>query len=68
MRKSRNYLVLGITIILTLCMTTVAFAAEVDQGALNAEKFGILTIIPPFISRPLECRYNTSSFGYWRSY
>ena len=50
MRKSRNYLVLGITIILTLCMTTVAFAAEVDQGALNAEKFGILTIIPPLVA------------------
>ncbi|MEG1002506.1 MAG: Na+/H+ antiporter NhaC family protein [Clostridium sp.] len=50
MKRNRNYLVLLLTVILTLCMTTMAFAAEVDPGTVNAEKFGLWTIIPPLVA------------------
>lgn len=44
------------TVILTMClmfvvlMGTTAFAAEVDTAQLNANRFGILTLLPPIIA------------------
>lgn len=48
--KKRNYLVFLFTFILTISMTTVAFASEIDPGTVNAERFGIWTIIPPLVA------------------
>lgn len=48
--KKRNYLVFFLTFILMMSMSTVVFAAEVDPGTLNADKFGIWTIIPPLVA------------------
>ncbi|MGG7079114.1 Na+/H+ antiporter NhaC family protein [Clostridium sardiniense] len=48
--KKRNYLVFLLTFILMMSMSTVAFAAEVDPGTINADKFGIWTIIPPLVA------------------
>ncbi|WP_024614148.1 Na+/H+ antiporter NhaC family protein [Clostridium sp. Ade.TY] len=48
--KKRNYLVFLLTFILMMSISTVAFAAEVDPGTLNAEKFGLWTIIPPLVA------------------
>ena len=48
--KKRNYLVFLFTFILMMSMTTVAFASEVDPGNVNAERFGIWTIIPPLVA------------------
>ncbi len=48
--KKRNYLVFLLTFILVMSMSTVAFASEVDPGVVNAEKFGIWTIIPPLVA------------------
>ena len=33
-----------------MSMTTVAFASEIDPGTVNAERFGIWTIIPPLVA------------------
>ena len=48
--KKRNYLVFLFTFILMMSMTTVAFASEIDPGTVNAERFGIWTIIPPLVA------------------
>ena len=48
--KKRNYLVFLFTFILMMSMTTVAFASEIDPGNVNAERFGIWTIIPPLVA------------------
>lgn len=48
--KKRNYLVFLFTFILMISMTTVAFASEIDPGTVNAERFGIWTIIPPLVA------------------
>ncbi|MBY0755999.1 Na+/H+ antiporter NhaC family protein [Clostridium sardiniense] len=48
--KKRSYLVFLLTFILMMSMSTVAFAAEVDPGTINADKFGIWTIIPPLVA------------------
>ncbi len=48
--KKRNYLVFLLTFILMMSISTVAFASEVDPGTLNAEKFGLWTIIPPLVA------------------
>lgn len=48
--KKRNYLVFLLTFILIMSMSTVAFASEVDPGIVNAEKFGVWTIIPPLVA------------------
>lgn len=48
--KKRRYLIFLLTFILVMGLSTVAFAAEVDQGVINAEKFGIWTIIPPLVA------------------
>lgn len=48
--KKRNYLVFLFTFILMMSMTTVAFASEVDPGTVNAERFGIWTVIPPLVA------------------
>lgn len=48
--KKRNYLVFLLTFILMMSISTVAFAAEVDPGTINADKFGIWTIIPPLVA------------------
>lgn len=48
--KKRNYLVFLFTFILMIGMTTVAFASEIDPGTVNAERFGIWTIIPPLVA------------------
>lgn len=48
--KKRNYLVFLLTLVLMLSMSTVAFAAEVDPGVANAERYGWLTVIPPLVA------------------
>ena len=48
--KKRRYLIFLLTFILVMGLSTVAFATEVDQGVVNAEKFGIWTIIPPLVA------------------
>lgn len=48
--KKRRYLIFLLTFILVMGLSTVAFATEVDQGVINAEKFGIWTIIPPLVA------------------
>lgn len=48
--KKRRYLIFLLTFILVMGLSTVAFAAEVDQGVINAEKFGVWTIIPPLVA------------------
>ena len=48
--KKRNYVVFLLTFILMMSISTVAFAAEVDPGTINADKFGIWTIIPPLVA------------------
>ena len=48
--KKRRYLIFLLTFILVMGLSTVVFAAEVDQGVINAEKFGVWTIIPPLVA------------------
>ena len=48
--KKRRYLIFLFTFILVMGLSTVVFAAEVDQGVINAEKFGVWTIIPPLVA------------------
>lgn len=50
MRKSRNYLLFLLTLVLVIGTGVTVFAAEVDPGTLNSENYGILTIIPPLVA------------------
>ena len=49
MKKRRNIIFL-LTLFMAIMSSTVAFAAEADPVALNAEHFGIWTIIPPLVA------------------
>ncbi len=48
--KKRNYRVLLLTMMVFILSTVTVFAAEVDPAAMNAEKFGIWTLIPPLVA------------------
>ncbi|RDY26536.1 Na+/H+ antiporter NhaC family protein [Romboutsia weinsteinii] len=46
----RNFRILFITLMIFIMSVPFAFAAEVDVAAVNAQKFGIITLIPPVIA------------------
>ena len=48
--KKRSYKVLLLTMLMFIFSTTIAFAAEVEPAAVNADKFGIWTLIPPLVA------------------
>lgn len=48
--KVRKVVVFLLSFILIMSLSVTAFAAEVDPGVLNAEKFGIWTIVPPVVA------------------
>lgn len=48
--KKRSYKVLVLTMLMFIFSTTIAFAAEVEPAAVNADKFGIWTLIPPLVA------------------
>ena len=48
--KKRSFKVLLLTMLVFIFSTTVAFAAEVEPAAVNADKFGIWTLIPPIVA------------------
>ncbi len=48
--KVRKVVVFLLSFILIMSLSVTAFAAEVDPGVLNAEKFGIWTIVPPLVA------------------
>ncbi|OPX47054.1 Na+/H+ antiporter NhaC family protein [Clostridium thermobutyricum] len=48
--KVRKVVVFLLSFILIMSLSVAAFAAEVDPGVLNAEKFGIWTIVPPLVA------------------
>lgn len=47
--KKKSF-ILTTTLMLILLLTTTVFAAEPDPAAVNAQKFGILTILPPLVA------------------
>ncbi|AAO35184.1 Na+/H+ antiporter NhaC family protein [Clostridium tetani] len=49
MKRKRTF-ILTICLMLVVLMGTTVFAAEVDQVQLNADRFGFLTLLPPFIA------------------
>lgn len=48
--KVRKVVVFLLSFILIMSLSVTAFAAEVGPGVLNAEKFGIWTIVPPLVA------------------
>lgn len=48
--KVRKVVLFLLSFILIMSLSVTAFAAEVDPGVLNAEKFGIWTIVPPLVA------------------
>ena len=48
--KVRKVVVFLLSFILIMSLSVTAFAAEVGLGVLNAEKFGIWTIVPPLVA------------------
>lgn len=48
--KKRSYKVLLFTMLVFICSTTITFAAEVEPAVVNAEKFGVWTLIPPLVA------------------
>lgn len=49
MRNKKLYIILT-TIIIFLLFTIIGFAEETDVSALNAQKYGVLTLIPPLVA------------------
>lgn len=49
MRNSK-FKVFLMTLIICMLSTTVVFAADIDPAIANADKFGILTLIPPIVA------------------
>ena len=48
MKNSRSYRVFLLTLIMLIMASTAVFAADVAE--VNAEKFGLWTILPPIIA------------------
>ena len=48
--KKRSYKVLLLTMLMLVFSTTIAFASEIEPAAVNADKFGIWTLIPPLVA------------------
>lgn len=48
--KVRKVVVFLLSFILIMSLSVTTFAVEVDPGVLNAEKFGIWTIVPPLVA------------------
>ena len=48
--KKRSYKVLLLTMMVFILSTTVVFAAELTPAEINADKFGLLTLIPPLVA------------------
>ena len=48
--KKTGFRVILLTMVIFTLSTTMAFAAEIDPSAVNAERFGLLTLIPPIIA------------------
>lgn len=48
--KKRSFKILLLTMLVFILSTTVAFAAETQEAAVNANKFGIWTLIPPIVA------------------
>lgn len=46
----KSFKVLLLTMLVFILSTTVVFAAEVDVAAVNSERFGVLTLIPPIVA------------------
>lgn len=49
MRNKKLYIILT-TIIIFLMFTIIGFAEETDVSTLNAQKYGVLTLIPPLVA------------------
>lgn len=49
MRNKKLYIILT-TIIIFLLFTIIGFAEETDVSTLNAQKYGVLTLIPPLVA------------------
>ena len=48
--KKRNAKLIFMTMFLIIMSSVSAFAAEVDTAVVNADKFGILTLLPPVVA------------------
>ena len=48
--KKRSYKVLLLTMLMLVFSTTIAFASEIEPAAVNADKFGVWTLIPPLVA------------------
>lgn len=48
--KKTGFRVTLLTIIIFTLSTTMAFASELEPAAVNAERFGLLTLIPPIVA------------------
>jgi Na+/H+ antiporter NhaC len=50
MKNKRRTFILTISLMLIFLLTTTVFAAEPDAAVQNAERLGILTLLPPFVA------------------
>ena len=48
--KKTGFKIVTMTMILTILTTTMAFATEIDPSVVNAERYGILTLLPPIVA------------------
>lgn len=48
--KNRRFRVILMTMMIFLLSTTIVFASEVDVATVNAEHYGIITLLPPIIA------------------
>ena len=48
--NKRNFRIIFMTMMVFILSAPLAFAEEIDIAAVNAEKFGILTLIPPVVA------------------
>ncbi|MCD2502586.1 Na+/H+ antiporter NhaC family protein [Clostridium sp. NSJ-145] len=48
--KKTGFRVILLTMIIFTLSTTMAFASELEPAAVNAERFGLLTLIPPIVA------------------
>lgn len=48
--KKRSFKILLLTMLMFIFSTTIAFATEVEPAAMNADKFGVWTLIPPIVA------------------
>lgn len=48
--KKKSYKVLLFTMLMCIFSTTLVFAEEIDTAAVNSERFGLWTLIPPLVA------------------